>query len=106
MGSTGTLLLRALGLVGAGGGVSLAAVYQPVVLLCAGAAVCMVVVSVVFGVMLPAVWSRKSARRRAAASVFDRLLTAIRPSVPSREIGLIEGNQTQRAVFVAPVRTQ
>ncbi|MGB7796422.1 MAG: hypothetical protein WA731_16325 [Pseudonocardiaceae bacterium] len=52
-------------------GVTGFATFQPTVLLYIGAVVLLIVV----GVVLPAVWSRKPARRRAAATVLHLLLT-------------------------------
>jgi hypothetical protein len=64
------------GLVGrivGGAGMVGTAYCQPVVLECVGALTLLLVVGVVF----PAVWSRDTARRRAAAAVLRLLLTAL-----------------------------
>lgn len=68
-----SLLLPVVGRLAGGVGVVGAAVYQPLVL--AGLGVLVLVLMI--GVVLPAVWSRKPARRQAAANVL-RLLFASR----------------------------
>lgn len=64
-----TALARGL----AGTGTVAVVAYQPLVLLAVGA----VLVLIVIGVMLPAVWSRKKIRREAAHAVL-RLLLPVR----------------------------
>lgn len=64
---------RLVGRVVGGAGVVGAAYYQPVVLGGVGALALLLVV----GVVLPAVWSRDAARRRAATTVLRLLLTAL-----------------------------
>jgi hypothetical protein len=66
---------RTTGLVAVGASAA-AAAHQPVLPLAALSALLLVLTA---GVVLPAVWSRKPARRQAAAAVLDRLLTT-RPS--------------------------
>jgi hypothetical protein len=68
----------AVGIVASGGATAIA-VYQPVVLLGAAG----VVLVLIAGVVLPAVWSRRKERRAAAARVLHELLTATRPAIPN-----------------------
>ena len=72
-------VLRGVGQLGAGAGATVAVVYQPMLLVVLAAAAVVLVLAIVVGVVLPAVWSRKPARRRGAAAVLDRLLAALRP---------------------------
>lgn len=48
---------------------------QPTLVICGVA----LLLGLLFGVVYPAVWSRKSARRRAAYTVMDRILKFMRP---------------------------
>jgi hypothetical protein len=61
----------------ASGVATAAAIYQPMVLLGAAA----VVLALIGGVVLPAVWSRKQERRTAAARVLREFLRTIRPTI-------------------------
>jgi hypothetical protein len=87
MGSMGSGVLRVLGMASLGGGVSVAAAYQPIIVVFVGVVVTVVVAAVVFGVLLPAVWLRKPARRRAASEVLDRVLSTLRPTSSSAARG-------------------
>lgn len=73
---------RTTGLVAVGASAA-AAAHQPVLPLAALSALLLMLTA---GVVLPAVWSRKPARRQAAAAVLDRLLTT-RPSQTSNTKG-------------------
>jgi hypothetical protein len=73
-GTTGSAVSRVVRMLGVGTGATAAAVYQPMLLLVLAAGAATLIAVLVAGVLLPAVWSRKSARRRAAVAVLDRLL--------------------------------
>jgi hypothetical protein len=89
--SSGMAARVASGIVGSGGATAVAA-YQPMVLL---GAVGIVLVLIV-GVVLPAVWSRSKERRAAAARVLRELLAPIRPTIPKT------ANPLQRTAAPAP----
>lgn len=90
----GSRVLRVLGMASAAGGVSVAAAYQPIVLVFVGVVVTVIVAAVVFGVLLPAVWLRKPARRRAAFDVLDRVLSTLRPtSSPAASSSTARGSE-------------
>ena len=76
-------------------GATAAVIYQPMVLL--GAVV--VVLVLIVGVVLPAVWSRKKERRAAATRVLREMLTVIRPSIPK------PADSPQRPTTPAPSTT-
>lgn len=66
---------RITGRVGAGVAATGAAVYQPWLLVIA----IVIVLVLVVGVFLPAVWSRRRWRRKAAESLVQRILDAFSP---------------------------
>jgi hypothetical protein len=70
-------------MAGAGGGVSVAAAYQPMILIFVAASAAVLLAALVLGVLLPAVWSDRPARRKAAAAVLDRVLTTMGASAPT-----------------------
>ncbi len=86
-----SLLLPVVGRLAGGAGVVGAAVYQP--LLLAGLGVLVLVLMI--GVVLPAVWSRKPARRQAAAGVL-RLLFASRVADQVRASSAPSGSKPTR----------
>lgn len=65
---------RTMGRVAVGVTAAATATHQPILLLVAPGALLLMLIA---GVVLPAVWSTKPTRRQAAAAVLDQLLTTI-----------------------------
>jgi Flp pilus assembly protein TadB len=72
--------VRSASTVSIAGGVALAAICTPELLI----PVVAVFLLLYLGVILPAVWSTRTARRRAASTVLHELLTALRQLVRGR----------------------